>query len=312
MQLRVTFREPQETDEPDYGFSASLRPANSSPMRETVAFGVNASRQFRREIDRGIRSERSYLLGSVESPPLEKLLASFEFNEPKVTLRKARHIRQMLWPVRDILSCDSDDVISSVRVEPTSEKEFFHSHDHSDRLVLITEGSGTLYIYPDDPRYFPRGLTQHELGRGDLVFLSRGTSHLFHAGDGGTTALVWHCPYIPHGEPEYETEMKATSMALTVALQEVLHDQSLLSVLYAMHLGHRETTALCRALHVDRALLDSSLERLSTLKMIETDGESTWRFHPTFRVEVSDGKVHLVRDQDGTVARVSARLRRRC
>lgn len=309
MQLRVTFREPRETDEPGYGFSASLRPAKSSPMRETVALGVNASRQFRREIDRGLRPERSYLLGSVESPALEKLLGSFEFSEPKVTLRKARHIRQMLWPVRDILSCDSDDVVSSVRVEPTSEKEFFHSHDHSDRLVLITEGSGTLYIYPDDPNYFPRGLTQHELERGDVAFLARGTSHLFHAGDGGTTALVWHCPYIPHGEPEYETEMKASTMALTVALKEVLHDYALMSVLYAMHLGHRETTALCRALHVGRTSLESSLEQLTALKMVQRVGGSTWRFHPTFRVEVSEGKVHLVREQDGTVARVSATIR---
>lgn len=309
MQLRVTIREPRETDEPDYGFSASLRTASSSPIRETVAFGVNASRQFRQEIESGLRSQRCYLLGRIESPSLEQLLDVLEFSEPKVTLRKSRHIRQMLWPIRDIISSASNDVIACVRLEPTSEKEFFHSHDHSDRLVLITEGSGTLYVYPDDPRYFPRGLTQHELGPGDLVFLARGTSHLFYAGDDGTTAFVWHCPYIPHGEPEYETEMKATTMAMTVVLKEVLDDKPLLSILHAIHLGYRETTSLCRALHFDRDSLESSLQRLSTLKMVESDGESTWRFHPTFRIDVEDGKIHLIRDQDGTVAKVSATIR---
>lgn len=205
MQLRVTFREAWEADESDYGFSTSLRTASSSPMRETVAFGVNASRQFRREIERGLRPRRLCLIGSVESPSIERLLDTFEFSEPKVTLRKARHIRQMLWPVRDILSCKSDDVISCVRIEPTTAKELFHSHDHSDRLVLITKGAGTLYVHADGPLCAPRGLVQHKLAAGHAIFMARGTSHLFTAGDEGTTAYVWHCPYIPHGAPEYET-----------------------------------------------------------------------------------------------------------
>ena len=309
MQLRVTFREARETDEPDYGFSTSLRTANSSPMREAVAFGVNASRQFRGEIERGLRPGRSYLLGSVESPSIERLLDTFEFSEPKVTLRKARHIRQMLWPVRDILSGDSNDVISCVRIEPTKEKEFFHSHEHSDRLVLITKGAGTLYVHPEEPRFFPRGLVQHELEPGDMVFLARGTSHLFYAGDDGASAIVWHCPYIPHGSPEYETELKATSMAMAASLQDVLRDESLMSVLYAIFLGNSEVTALCQALDTDRASVEQVLQRLACLKLVEQSGESAWGLHPTFRIEVADGKIHLIRDQDGTVARVSATIR---
>lgn len=297
MQLRATFREQHETGESRTGFSSSLRTRDTTPLRGTVAFGVNAVRQFRDEVEQGIRSDRSYLLGSVESPSMEQLLGSLEFSEPSVTLHKPHYIRQMLWPVRDVLSSDSNDVISFVNIESTSEKEFFHSHDHSDRLVLIAKGSGTLYVSPGDPKYFPRDLTQHDLAPGDLVFLARGTSHQFRAGQDGAQGLVWHCPYIPHGEPEYETELKATTLAMLLPLKAVFADHQLRSLLYAVHLGYTESVEICEALHIDRATLDEAAARLETLKFLEPVGSLGWRLHPTFRIEESEGRVSFIKEE---------------
>jgi len=310
MQLRVTFREQHETGESRTGFSTSLRTKNTTPLRETVAFGVNAVRQFREEVEHGIRADRSFLLGSVESPSMERLLGSLEFDVPKVTLHKPRHIRQMLWPVRDVLSSRSDDVISFVNIEPTNDKEFFHSHDLSDRLVLITRGAGTLFVSPGDPKFFPRDLTQHDLSPGDIVFLSRGTGHQFRAGKDGAQAIVWHCPYIPHGEPEYETELKATNLAMLMPLKAVFADHQLRSLLYAVHLGYTEPVELCEALHIDRVTLDEATSRLETLNFLERVGIVGWRLHPTFRIEESEGRVDFIREEGERVAKVSAPLRK--
>lgn len=313
MQLRVTFREPHESGEATFGLSTTLRAKRSTPTREVLALGINAVQQFRSEVESGYREERSYLRGQVDTPAMDSLVNAFEsergFEQPAARLRQRDHTLVDLWSMKQLLGFESQDAVARVRVEPTSTRELIHSHDHSDRLVMLTKGSGVLHVAPGDARYFPRNLTRFELRPGDVVFMSRGTAHLFFADVAATEALVWHSPYIAHGDPMYQTQTKSPSMASLIPLKEVLHDRLLLSVMFGVHRECTDPVALCRALHVERDVLDVALRRLEALRMLERVDELHWQLHPSIRIEQSDGRLHFVRDEDGVTAEVSAKLR---
>lgn len=314
MQLRVSFQERHEHGEAHFARSTSLRTRTATPMRETIALGLNTVRQFRGETERGLRSERSYLRGEVESPSMDWLTRQFDspegFGEPTVRLHRPRQLSQGLWAVRDLLGFESLDVVARVKFEPSGPAEYMHSHEHSDRLVMLTSGSGKLHISPGDPRHFPRNLTRLDLEAGDVVYLSRGTVHAFQAGPDGAEALVWHCPYVVHGEPQYQTDFKAEPILAAVSLDEVLKDRLLLSLTHRVHCGTTDTTALCSELHRDRKTVEEALDRLVSLRVLVKQPPAGWRLHTTVSIEVADGKVKLTRSEDGVVASVSATLRR--
>jgi quercetin dioxygenase-like cupin family protein len=313
MELRVAFSEEHETGEATFALTSSLRTRGTTPTRRTVAAGIRAVRQFVDEANRGLRPPRSFLRGRIESPAIDRLLREFEsptgLGEPAVRLHQPHRELQQLWPVQDLLGFESQDLVARVQIQPSSKREFFHTHEHSDRLVLLTKGSGELHVCPGETKLFPRDLTRLTLVPGDVVFLARGTAHAFHAGPESAEALVWHCPYVTHGDPDYQTELKATPAAKLVPLKEVLQDGLLLSVLYAVHSGCTETLTLCQELHIDRAAVEQVLRRLESLRMLLRENDTTWRLHPTFRIEQSEGKLELIRDEDGVTARLSAKVR---
>ena len=204
MQLRVAFREEHETGESAFALTSSLRTRGTTPTRGTVATGVTVVRQFADEANRGLRPPRSYLRGRVESPSIDRLLREFEspsgFGEPAVRLHQPHRVSEQLWPIRDLLGFESHDVLARVLIHVSSKREFFHMHEYSDRLVLLTKGSGKLHVSPGDGKHF----TLHP---GDLVFLARGAAHVFETDADGAEAIVWHCPYIAHGDPAYQTDL---------------------------------------------------------------------------------------------------------
>lgn len=313
MQLRVSFREQHDSGESTFGMSTSLRARHSTPVQEVVALGVNAVRQFRQEVTSGSRPERSFLRGRVETPEMDALLQELEstegLEEPTVRIHRPHYISQGLWPIRELLGFESQDVLSRVQIKPTPAEECIHMHEQSDRLVMLTKGSGMLNVAPGRPEMFPRNLTRFELHAGDVVFLSRGLGHLFFAGPDSAEALVWHCPYVAHGDPSYQSLMRATSLMKLAPLKDVLFDPLLLSVVYSVHHGCTKTTALCQQLHADRQTIEAALRGLEATKMLTLNDATHWNLHPTLRIEETDGRIHLIRDEDGVTAKVSAKLR---
>lgn len=204
MQLRLSFREEHETGESGYGLTSSLRTRGTTPTRRTVAAGVTVVRQFVEEANRGLRPPRSVIRGRVESPAFDKLLGEFEspagFSVPRVRLHQPHRVSEQLWTVRDLLGFESQDVVARVIIHASAKRELFHTHEHSDRLVLLTKGSGELHVCPDEAKHF----TLHP---GDVVFLARGAAHAFEAGAEGAEAIVWHCPYVTHGDPAYQADL---------------------------------------------------------------------------------------------------------
>lgn len=207
MQLRVEFTEQSSGYESSFGLDSELDPHRSAAFRTLAGTGVLAVRQVREEAERGLRGPRSLVAGRLKEPSVEWLLEQVEssrvLDDPPVRLHQPGGVSVQLWPLQDILKAPSGDVIARVRFTPPAGGQRFHSHDHSDRCVLILQGRGTLRTLDESAE--SQEPSSRALGPGDVVLLPRGLAHLFVPGPERVEALVWHCPYVTHGNPGYLT-----------------------------------------------------------------------------------------------------------
>jgi len=77
-----------------------------------------------------------------------------------------------------------------------------HSHEHSDRFILVLEGEGRFHHAPGSPQGFTgAGVRSAQVSAGDLVLFRRGLVHTFSSPRRAMTLLSWHAPYFPFVDP---------------------------------------------------------------------------------------------------------------
>jgi len=78
-----------------------------------------------------------------------------------------------------------------------------HSHEHSDRFILVLEGEGWYHFAPGSVHEFTgEGAQSVAVRAGNLVAFTRGLVHTFSTPGRAMTLLSWHRPYFAFDDPK--------------------------------------------------------------------------------------------------------------
>ena len=99
------------------------------------------------------------------------------------------------WPARDILGGNRDDAVIRMRFETGADNLPLHSHDHSDRVLVVTSGQGFGYYHLGP--FTREGVQRIEVVPGTLIVFPKGTMHTFQCTEGQIETITFHSPFVP-------------------------------------------------------------------------------------------------------------------
>lgn len=284
---------------------------------EIVGLAQNATTHFRHMQAREHAGRPSCLIGQLTRPRLARfndLVSRFDTISPPTTRRLNRAgLRSRRWLASEVLGPGWEQAVTLVDFDPGATAITLLAYEHSDRLVIVREGRGTLHTAEatlDEvaKKGFGR-LGAHELSAGTALMLSRGFIHgIAGHSEQSLELLVCHLPYIDPDDEHYATVAKWLRMASLRDILDVFRDQDMLTALFLVNDGVRSTAELCRLMHQERRTVESLGDQLESIRMVIRDAVSGWRLHPTVSMCEKDGKIEIAREERGY--RVSQRFRR--
>ncbi|MEQ9616813.1 MAG: hypothetical protein RLN60_02130 [Phycisphaerales bacterium] len=274
-----------------------------------VGLAHNAAQDFVALQARQHGGRPAFLLGSLERPGLatfNRLLSRFDsLHRPAIRhVRRDRSVRSRRWLASDVLGPQWDHAISLVEFDAGMDDATLLTYEHSDRLVIVLDGRGSLYTTTATLEEVAKTgfgeITSHQLEPGCAALLTRGCVHSF-AGheERSLTLLVCHLPYITPSDERYSTTAKWLTMATMWDIRDVFRDRDMLTVMYLVNQGTRTSVDLCTLMHRDQATLEVLGERLESIRMIARNDAGGWSLHPTVSMCEKDGKIEIAREELG-------------
>lgn len=96
-----------------------------------------------------------------------------------------------IWKASQL--CDGEDALLKLCFQSGTMDLPLHSHDHSDRVVFVVEGSGTFELLR---KQGDSTVTTTEITAGDLLMFARGTVHSFRTPQDGLQLISYHSPFL--------------------------------------------------------------------------------------------------------------------
>lgn len=137
-----------------------------------------------------------------ESHALESLLEA-EYRFPLASpFEGCDSIAGGLCSGKRILGVESDDALAKLKFLPQTIELPIHTHEHSDRFIIIGNGEGTFYYSTGDLESFDgTHVLPVRVSRGDVVVFLQNVLHTFGAGSSGLTLFSYHAPEIAFDDP---------------------------------------------------------------------------------------------------------------
>ncbi len=111
-----------------------------------------------------------------------------------------------VWDARGELGLDLDAAFMKLRFEPGCRDLPLHSHEHSDRFIIVLEGRGYFHVSAEPVDRFTGERVQTVPVRSrDVLAFTRGVVHTFSATTEPLVLLSGHLPFLPLEEPEQYT-----------------------------------------------------------------------------------------------------------
>ncbi|MCA9262590.1 MAG: cupin domain-containing protein [Planctomycetales bacterium] len=103
-----------------------------------------------------------------------------------------------VWPVAELHRSSADDAILKLRFAAMTKNLPMHSHEHSDRVIIVIEGQGTFHVSPDPiEAYSGAGIRSTPVSEGQVLVFSRGVVHTFETESDPLLLMSYHAPFIP-------------------------------------------------------------------------------------------------------------------
>jgi hypothetical protein len=111
-----------------------------------------------------------------------------------------------LWRGRDLFGDDCHEALAKLSFDRGTLELPIHTHEFSDRLILVAAGSGTFHWSTRSLAAFDGlGIRSTPVAIGDLLIFTRGLLHTFSAPDQPLLLLSYHSPEIPFDDPRQYT-----------------------------------------------------------------------------------------------------------
>lgn len=176
--------------------------------REVFERLVATARQVITDLERSIadgwRAPRTAITGVVRGTgkgvSFGQLIERLEADHP-ITIESPFEGSEMVagdvWEGRQIIGPDEDAGIMKLRFEAGCEELPFHTHEDSDRVLIVLEGRGFFHASRQPVGEFDGSdVASVAVRERDLVAFQRGTVHTFSAPGENLTLLSVHTPFV--------------------------------------------------------------------------------------------------------------------
>lgn len=113
-----------------------------------------------------------------------------------------------IWRASDYVEPDATDALLKLQFLAGTVDLPLHSHDHSDRVILVAYGTGIFELQSRDKE--KSEVFSTDLKVGDAIVFARGTAHTFKVPSNDLVLLSYHSPFIPLDDPRQYTVADGT------------------------------------------------------------------------------------------------------
>lgn len=157
------------------------------------------------EVRAGRLAPRSFLFGRLSGPFTRNMvadLASLIDSEYPITLEAPFEdtptVAGAVWSGAELFSTGRNDGVLKLRFERGALDLPMHSHEQSDRYIVVLRGNGTFFFTDEAIGEFTAAEVRAQpVQTGDVLIFTRGLIHTFGAPDEELLLLSYHNPLIP-------------------------------------------------------------------------------------------------------------------
>lgn len=198
-QLRV-LSETRDCHPPDW--SGAL--ARFFDLSRTVLRYVSADLASGRLGDRSFLAGRAEQLGVAHSE-LQDILSNYPLRLVS-PFEETASIAGGLWSGRSLFGPTYDDALAKLRFSAGTLDLPMHTHDYSDRFIVVGSGSGNFWWSDDSSNSFQgRRIESRPVRPGDVLIFTRGLLHTFSSPEEELLLLSFHSPEIAFTDPRQYT-----------------------------------------------------------------------------------------------------------
>lgn len=162
------------------------------------------------DLESGRLEERSFLAGRAEQvgirhSDMEDILSNYPLQLAS-PFEETASIAGGLWSGRSLFGNTYEDALAKLRFSVGTLDLPMHTHDHSDRFIIVARGAG--YFWWSDDRsgsFSGRRIELRPVRPGDVLIFTRGLLHTFSAPDEDLLLLSFHSPEIAFTDPRQFT-----------------------------------------------------------------------------------------------------------
>lgn len=162
------------------------------------------------ELASGRLDDRSFLAGRVDEVGVnQRDIVDILSNYPLQLVspfEETESIAGGLWSGRSLFGPAYQDALAKLRFSFGTLDLPMHTHDYSDRFIVVARGSGRFW-WSDElvSSFCGRGIDSTPVKPGDVLIFTRGVLHTFSAPDEDLLLLSFHSPEIAFTDPRQYT-----------------------------------------------------------------------------------------------------------
>ncbi len=186
----------------------------NADLAQLFEFGRNLTCSLNAEIQVGRLPQRSCVksaLASVQSSDQASIteLQSLREDYPielQAPFEGVASISGAVWKGSELYGSNRDDAVLKLRFDAGTRDLPMHSHEDSDRVIVVLDGAGVFYVSPEPVGEFSGAdIRSTSIRVGDVLAFSRGVVHTFNTDSTALILLSYHSPFIPLDDPRQYT-----------------------------------------------------------------------------------------------------------
>ena len=182
----------------------------NADLAQLFEFCRNLTCSLNAEIQAGRLPQRSCVksaLASVQSfdqaafTELQSLRQDYPI-ELQAPFEGVASISGAVWKGSELYGSNRDDAVLKLRFDAGTRDLPMHSHEDSDRVIVVVDGAGVFYVSSEPVGQFSGAdIRSASVRVGDVLAFSRGVVHTFNTDSTALVLLSYHSPFIPLDDP---------------------------------------------------------------------------------------------------------------
>lgn len=185
----------------------------NAELGELFQFGRRIAESLNADIQAGRLPRRSCVRSVLKSLPDSSVESSNDLrpfiNEYPISLTSpfegVASISGGIWFGSELFGKSHEDAVLKLQFDAGTQELPLHSHEYSDRVIVVLEGSGEFFVSQDITCESTATAKPMSVGAGDVIAFNRGVVHTFRTSETALVLLSYHSPFIALNDPRQYT-----------------------------------------------------------------------------------------------------------